>query len=1194
MKNLIYILFFLPVLAKGQTNAQNYVKTLVYKDSTPTSNALKAKATVNYYDGLGRPIQQIANKQSGTGKDIITHMEYDGFGRQSKEYLPYVASTDNMAFDPSAQANTVAFYNTASFENTSNPYSEKFLDASPLNRVLKQGFPGTSWLGNTGNDADHTVKFAYLSNTANDAVKDLRANATWNSTDEIYDIAFVSGSNYAAGKLYKTITQDENKASAIYTGTAIGSKLNTTEEYKNQLGQVILKRTFNQVPGQSVVALDTYYVYDQFGNLTYVLPPLANGGISQLDALCYQYKYDYRNRMVEKKLPGKAWEFIIYDKLDHPVATGPTLNPWGGTDTGWTITRYDNFGRVAYIGWYSASGFNSSMRKTFQTNNFSVVTKTTTATVIDNVNVYYTNVFPTTGMKVLSINYYDNYTFSGGPSLPPSIETQAILSNVKGLTTGSWVRALTDPSQTFGQTTYILYDNKGRAIRTRTVNYLGGYTETDSKLDFDGTVLYSKTRHKRLIGDDELVTLDEFAYTQQDRLLFQTHAIGSQTPKLMARNTYNALGQLISKNVGNTSTSPQSPPLQQVNYTYNIRGWLTAINNVLDLNNLGTGSQPQDLFAFKINYNNTVAQTMSGSVNPLFNGNIAETSWRSASDNIQRRYGYTYDGLNRMTNAWYQMPQSSVQVRNSYNEQLSYDNNGNITSLQRNGELDSSTTVTQIDDLTYTYSGNRLTKVGDATNNPAGFKDINLSNGNDYAYDVYGNMTSDVNKGISAIVYNHLNLPTTITIGGLSSNNGTISYLYDAAGTKLKKTVTNNANSPASVTTTDYLGGYQYQNTVLEFFPTSEGYVKHTLSGGVSNYNYVFQYKDHLGNNRVSYTVDPADNILKILEEDHYYPFGLKHNGYSATQQMLVKGSSGTGVVVTPVINPSDATYKYMYQEQELQDELGLGWYSFKWRNYNPEIGRFMNIDPLAEKYAYQSPYNFSENRVIDCRELEGLEAWHTNDDSTDPDGDGLYRAQSGPLSSTYAKDYGYSYYTDGEMEPGQDFSFSDEEIQSFADWNAEYGPSEEGHCLGCAITGSEKLTGADAGYRDSQGVNQMEGTNAFDLGENLERAGVAVELPKIPLHKETDAIANNPNSKGTVNTAYVAGISAAWHTIIIVHNTKNKTFSIYDQGTNWDKKNTTQKNIQSQINEMYAFPKHGSRIWQLFKPEVHVKHPIE
>ncbi|MDH0675647.1 hypothetical protein N5D03_13975 [Empedobacter sp. GD03861] len=68
------------------------------------------------------------------------------------------------------------------------------------------------------------------------------------------------------------------------------------------------------------------------------------------------------------------------------------------------------------------------------------------------------------------------------------------------------------------------------------------------------------------------------------------------------------------------------------------------------------------------------------------------------------------------------------------------------------------------------------------------------------------------------------------------------------------------------------------------------------------------------------------------------------------------------------------SSYHYKYQGQERQEELGLNWDSFKWRNYMPEIGRFFNVDPLAEQYSYQSPYNFAENRVIDGRELEGLE----------------------------------------------------------------------------------------------------------------------------------------------------------------------------------------------------------------------------
>src|SRR5687768_13953833 len=111
MKNLLYFLLLLPIAVLGQDDTQNYVRTYTYRLSTATSDATKAQADVTYFDAMGRPIQQIAGKASASGKDIITHIEYDIYGRQPKEYLPYAATTSNMAFDASAQANTLAYYN---------------------------------------------------------------------------------------------------------------------------------------------------------------------------------------------------------------------------------------------------------------------------------------------------------------------------------------------------------------------------------------------------------------------------------------------------------------------------------------------------------------------------------------------------------------------------------------------------------------------------------------------------------------------------------------------------------------------------------------------------------------------------------------------------------------------------------------------------------------------------------------------------------------------------------------------------------------------------------------------------------------------------------------------------------------------------------------------------------------------------
>jgi RHS repeat-associated protein len=515
------------------------------------------------------------------------------------------------------------------------------------------------------------------------------------------------------------------------------------------------------------------------------------------------------------------------------------------------------------------------------------------------------------------------------------VDNQTVATATKGLATGSWTRVPTTTAEMKAETSYILYDAKYRPIRNYTTNYLGGFTCTDSKLDaFSGQLQYTVQKHKRTSGDAELTVKEAFTYSAQNRLLTHTHQINGGAEQLLADNTYDELGKLTSKKVGNTSALP----LQKVDYTYNVRGWLTKIN---EIGNLQQGTDPADLFGFKINYN-----TVDGNVNAankLYNGNIAETFWSTATDGgFVRNYGYNYDNLNRLKDATYQ---KSGQVTGMYNENLSYDKNGNIKNLSRYGDRDEQYLPIQIDNLGYTYAtnSNKLLNVADTSNNTSGFNDFNKT-GDDYVYDANGNMTVDKNKNITGIVYNHLNLPTKIIFP-----TGNIVYFYNASGQKVQKVVT----ETTTVTSTDYLGGYQYKNTVLQFFPTAEGYVKNTPVSGTNTYSYVFNYTDHLGNVRLSYAKDTTTGSLKILEENNYYPFGLKHNSYN--------------------VDNFQPEYKYQYNGKEMQDELGLNMYDYGNRNYDPAIGRFMNIDPLIELMKDNSTYSFAFNNPVYFEDYEGL-----------------------------------------------------------------------------------------------------------------------------------------------------------------------------------------------------------------------------
>ncbi|QSW91513.1 RHS repeat-associated core domain-containing protein [Flavobacterium endoglycinae] len=778
----------------------------------------------------------------------------------------------------------------------------------------------------------------YQTNTANE-VKNFTAVTAWNTSTGLYEISLGNAAGnvyYAPSQLSKTVTYDENTA-------AVPSETNgSTVEFKNKEGQVVLKRTYD-----AGVKHDTYYVYDLYGNLTYVIPPKADAAITAtvLNDLCYQYKYDYRNRLAEKKLPGKQWEFIVYDKLDRPVAAGPANSPFSDlTTAGWTVTKYDIINRPILTAWMPGT-VTTADRKAWQDAQNAVTTnpsetKTAAATVMPpatGVSFRYSNLYwPTSGYHVLTVNYYDDYDYPNTPVIPATVETQPVYYNntvkPKGLATGSWTRILETSTLYRNESSYTLYDAKARPVRAYTANHLGGYMYTDSKLDFSGKTEYSITRHKRLSTDAELTTKDVFTYSAQDRLLTQTHQINGGTVELIAANTYDELGQLVSKKVGNTAAAPA----QKVDYTYNIRGWLTAVN---DINTLSKTGDPKDLFAFKINYNNP---TSGGTA--LYNGNISQTHWKtSASESVTRNYNYTYDKLNRLVNADFRNNTATAQ-NSSYFEKVQYDKNGNITFLHRSGDVVAQANLEWMDYMFYYYNGNQLTRIKEEGNNYFGFTTqiAQTNTADQYSYDANGNMTRDNNKNITTITYNHLNLPAKITF----ATAGNIVYIYNAAGQKVQKIVT--VTSPASVTTTDYLGGYQYDNSSLKFFPTAEGYVE-PVSGA---YKYIYQYKDHLGSVRISY-----DKTLAIKEESNFYPFGLKQEGYN--------------MVKTGVEN------KYKYNGKELQDELGLNMYDMDMRQYDPAIARWVVHDPIV--HYDKSPYSAYDNNPIYWADPSGMDGEHYN-----------------------------------------------------------------------------------------------------------------------------------------------------------------------------------------------------------------------
>ncbi len=916
---------------------QNYVATTTMltpvSDETQIANltATGRDMTVQFFDGLGRPIQQVSVEASPTRKHVVQPLVYDDYGREVRKYLPY--ATDNCTIfqtDPlgeigmnyTASAQYDFYQTTPGIAHDVAPFAQSVLEASPLSRLLKQGAPGVSWQPDLNPTVitDHVTRMRYETNVSNE----VRA-LSFSQTDKLVPLAYSKG-YYESGELLKSVTVDEDG--------------NEVREFTNLRGQVVLKRV--QASADQTTWADTYYVYDELNNLRLVLPPegvnaldvngqgavpagytlltedrvldqfnhtpntsymftegvvvsLASGfsfaqgetivpyskeiGTDLINKWAFQYRYDVRNRMIGKRVPGADWVYMVYDKLDRLVLTQDGNQR---DSSQWTFTKYDVYSRPILTGFYT----NGANRESVQ----ALADGATDLFEIDDtiVHGYSNDAFPSVPNEsdYLTATYYDGYNnLPSGFGLAYTQELGNTANNtaVVGQVVGSKTKVL-DGSNTWLRSG-IYYDDRYRVIQTRGTNQLGGQDRATSQYDFSGRVLQTKTTHGD--GSNETTLKEYYTYDHASRLLKVDHQVNSDPTVLLAQNEYNALGELADKSLHSTDNGDNFE--QSVDYTYNIRGWLQGIN---DPSLSGTEN---DHFGMELFYN-----TLSADIGNtgLFNGNIDAIKWSNVSSGarIKSAYDFAYDNMNRLIEADYHekvsvnswVPETKFGVEN-----ISYDLNGNIQNLKRFA-VDTSTPM---DDLGYTYSGNRLLAVDDTGDTGDGFKDGNTAS-QDYIYDANGNMTSDANKDITSITYNHLNLPDTVTFTGGRS----ITYTYDAAGIKLNKTTDDNG----TIKTTDYVGGFIYEDDVLQQIAHAEGRVRRKDNGDMV---YDYYLKDHLGNSRVTFSADKPsttyratmENELATSEETYFLNINSALR-VSSTAANITDDNPGEGIVGNEVV----------------------------------------------------------------------------------------------------------------------------------------------------------------------------------------------------------------------------------------------------------------------------------------------------
>ena len=457
------------------------------------------------------------------------------------------------------------------------------------------------------------------------------------------------------------------------------------------------------------------------------------------------------------------------------------------------------------------------------------------------------------------------------------------------------------------------YDDEGRLVRQWKHHYLGGSSNANKFDDFT----------------------NEYDFNGQ--LIKSTrkhHTTSSVTPAVtvVTEYTYDHRGRLvdtkksvngaastiISRNAYNEGGQLRTKKLHSTNGT----DWGQQVTYGYNTRGwLTTADAP--LFNQVLGYN--------GGTSPQYNGNISSQAFTrhnlaSIPALVTDTYTYTYDGVNRLL--------QGTMASNKGSETLTYTKNGNIKTLAR-----TATSSTVVDNLTYTYTGNRLSSVSDvATSTDANYQ---LPGTTGYTYDANGNVKTRVNSSstgnnITEVTYNYLNLPRSVTAVA-----GNVTYTYDGTGRKLRSV--NGINSQ----TRDYIDGIEYTGGTMELIHTEEGRI--TRSG--TTYTYHYFLRDHLGNNRVGFAQGTNVTVPNFTAD--YYPFGLQYRQYVR--------------VGSPKIN-------YLYNGKELQD--GIKQYDYGARFYDPVIGRWNAVDPLAELSRRNSPYNYGFNNPMRFIDPDGMSPW--------------------------------------------------------------------------------------------------------------------------------------------------------------------------------------------------------------------------
>ena len=895
------------------------------------SNAL-ASHEYNYVDGLGRPLQMISRGSAPDWDDIIQLHQYDVYGREVRQYLPYNRTNTGGSYQSSATTQQQQFYQNLYPAEAAKAYRETVPENSPLNRPILNKLAGTSLHA-------HPAMTVYRTNTTGEV--------------RLFDLTHL---DYPANSLHVVETTDaDGRVKSVFT---------------DKFGRKVMEQLDDS---------KTYFIYDRLNKISQVITPAGaaateNNGPQYNDRnqpviLSNSYRYIYSGNsdlLTSVQKPGEDYPTLMwYDRLQRPV-----LTRYGSLNR--VYTKYDILSRPIMTGSYKGSATPSNSDQLYEIESSSGSHKYTTNRTFPKFS-YSTS--SSAVARVFTATKYDDYDWDNNGSTDDNYATAtgyaaAAHSFVRGQTTRTVTGVLNDqfskqPTAYLALTSF--YDRRLRVISTRENNHLGGTDSRWMAYDFVGNQL--RSRHLNQGPGGTHVFHERMSYDHRDRLELIEHRIGDAGGyETIADYRYDVLGRESSKWLGENGGGG---PLQYVDMDYSINGWLRRINDPEQ----AIGSRRR--FAMQLFYNDVVSTGVNST--PQFGGNISAVKWRTSgeSESQPQVYNYYYDDMSRLTSAVYRgsygpdggatgpgdgggggfgdggalrgkpvNKNGTDSWNNAYRYSvtgITYDANGNLLTLNRRGKRGGGYGF--IDQLSYSYDSfdkDRLLSVTDASGRNEGHPRLNGSHTGTFSYDRFGNVTAQQNRNHSNFSYNYLNLPRSGSTGA-----GSFTITYDAGGRKLRQQMPGRQ-------TADYVGNLIFRGGTLSSVQHAEGQISY-VNGSAS---YEYYLRDHLGNVRVRVR-DTGSSGGTVVATHAYYAFGLEIGGLSDA----AAGELGD----------------MRYNGKELSEELG--WYDYGARWYDPAVARWGQLDPLADRYSSISPYTYVANNPLLYIDPDGRQLYLANNE---------------------------------------------------------------------------------------------------------------------------------------------------------------------------------------------------------------------